>query len=145
MPSSARAALGGVIVVLLTVATVHQIGTGLVLALVPMRLAIDGFAAWVAGAMSAAFSVGFIAGCLMAPQYVARMSARAAIAVCALVNAACAAALWLFPDPVAWSVSRLVAGAFIASLWVVMEAWLGARSTAALHSRQPRRALARSS
>ncbi|MGQ0677182.1 MAG: MFS transporter [Rhodospirillales bacterium] len=118
-------------VALLTVSFAHQLGTGLVLALVPMRLAIEGFAAWVAGAMSAAYSVGLLLGCLAAPRLVSRVPGRVAIAVCALVSAASAAALWLFPDPLAWCAARLVAGAFIACLWVVIEAWLGARSTAA--------------
>ena len=128
-PSAAR--WSGAVLALLTVSVVHQLGTGLVVALVPMRLAVEGFAAWVAGAMSAAFSVGFLLGCLAAPRIVTRIPARAAIAVCTLVNAACAAALWLYPDPVAWCVARFVGGSFIACMWVVIEAWLGQRSNAA--------------
>ena len=123
------AVFGGAVAVLLTISTVHQLGTGLVLALVPMRLAIEGFPAWVAGAMSASFSLGFIAGCLAAPQMVSRVSARAAIAACALVNAGCAVLLWAFPDPLAWCAARLIGGYFIAALWVVIEAWLGARTS----------------
>jgi MFS family permease len=124
------AVFGGAVVVLLAVSIVHQLGTGLVLALVPMRLAIEGFPAWVAGVMSTSFSLGFIAGCLAAPRMVSRVSARAAIMVCALVNAGCAVLLWAFPDPLAWCAARLIGGYFIAALWVVIEAWLGARSTA---------------
>ncbi len=129
-PSAVRAVLGGAILALLTVSFVHQLGTGLVLALVPIRLAIEGFAAWVAGAMSAAFSIGLLLGCLAAPRLVSRISGRTAIAICVLVNAICAAALWLFPGPVAWCIARFAAGAFNAGLWVVIEAWLGARTPA---------------
>lgn len=125
------AAIGGAIVILLAVSLVHQIGTGLVLALVPIRLAIDGFPAWVAGAMSAAFSVGLLLGCLIAPSLAARVSGRVAIIACVLANVFSAVALWLFPDPVAWCLARFQAGMFNAGLWVVMEAWLGARTTAA--------------
>lgn len=132
MPSSAvRAVLGGAVLALLTVSFVHQLGTGLVLALVPIRLAIEGFAAWVAGAMSAAFSIGLLLGCLVAPRVVSRISGWAAIVICVLANAVSATALWLFPDPVAWCVARFVAGAFNAGLWVVIEAWLGARTSPA--------------
>lgn len=126
-----RAVLGGAILALLAVSFVHQLGTGLVLALVPMRLAIEGFAAWVAGAMSASFSIGLLLGCLVAPRLVARVSGRTAIVACVLANMVSAIALWLFPDPVAWCVARFGAGAFNAGLWVVIEAWLGARTPAA--------------
>ena len=122
---------GGAVLALLAISCIHQLGTGLVVALVPMRLAIEGFAAWVAGAMSTAFSVGFLLGCLAAPKIVARVPARTAIAVCALANAACAAALWLYPDPIAWCAARFTGGAFIACMWVVIEAWFGQRSNAA--------------
>ncbi len=126
-----RAAFGGAVLVLLAVSLIHQVGTGLVLALVPIRLAIDGFPAWVAGMMSAGFSVGLLLGCLAAPRLTPLVSSRMAIIVCVLVNVVGAVILWLFPNPVAWCLARLLAGFFNAGLWAVMEAWLGSRTPAA--------------
>jgi MFS family permease len=128
---SFRAAFGGVVLVLLSVSLVHQIGTGLILALVPISLALDGFPAWVAGAMSASFSIGLLFGCLAAPRLASLVSGRTAIIVCVVSNVFSAVALWLFPDPIAWCLARFQAGVFNAGLWAVMEAWLGARATPA--------------
>ncbi|MBL8671322.1 MAG: MFS transporter [Alphaproteobacteria bacterium] len=125
-PSASPVSPGRVIVLLLLVLAVHQAGGGLVTALVPMRLAADGFAASVAGAVSTAFSIGFLLGCLASQPIVARLGRRRAMAACAGVNALCALAMWVLDDPISWSVARAVGGFAIGTLFALLEAWLAA-------------------
>ncbi len=107
----------------------YQAGTGILAALVPMRLAQQGFAASVVGSVSAGFSLGFLAGCLFAPFTISAIGPRYAIIGLAGINAAAAAVLWLSDYPLIWAISRTVAGFATASLFVLIEAWFAAEST----------------
>jgi MFS family permease len=120
---------------MLCVILIHQVGTGLLAALVPVRLATDGFPAWVAGAMSTGFSIGFVFGSLLAPATIALLRPKRAIAVLASANGACALLLWMSPDPFLWTFSRTAAGFATASLFSLIEAWLGQQAPAASRGR----------
>jgi len=124
-----------VLVLLFMTTVLHQIGSGILLALIPLRIAIEGLPASVAGIISSAFSVGFIVGCLIAPAIITRLGVTRAIISFTAVNATAAALLWAFPSPVVWGLSRLLAGGAVASFFVVIEAWLAASATIANRGR----------
>jgi MFS family permease len=122
----------GVVPRLLLMLMVYQVGTGILAALVPVRLAQEGYAASVVGAVSAGFSLGFLAGCLGAPAAIAAVGSRYCIAVFAGVNAAAALLLWLAAGyPAVWGLSRATAGFATAAMFVLVEAWLAAESSPA--------------
>ena len=118
-----------VIPLLLLTLVIYNVGTGILAALVPVRLAQSGFPASVVGLVSTGFSLGFLAGCLMAPMAIGIVRPRYAIICFASLNAAAAVTLWLWTDPLVWSIARAVAGFGTASLFVLIEAWLAAQST----------------
>lgn len=121
------AAYRGVGLILATIA-IHQCGTSLSFALVPLRIAIDGQPAWVAGSMSTAFSVGFVSSCLMAPKVVDRLGRRQAVICFVATNACAALILWGWSDTYAWLASRALSGVSVAGLFVVLEAGLATRA-----------------
>lgn len=126
-PGGARRASGlRTIGLLLAVNTIHQIGTGLVFSLIPLRLALESTPAWIVGAISTAWSVGYMLACLSASAIASRVGARRSLVVWPLLNAVAAAMLALSEDPAAWALSRFIAGFATGSLFAVVEAWLGA-------------------
>lgn len=119
----------GLLLLFVTIA-IHQLGSGVLLALIPLRIAIDGMPASVAGAVSSAFSIGFLLGGLAAPAIIARLGVTRAMFAFTLINAAATALLWQFPTPVMWSGARLAGGMAVGAFFVIVEAWLGVASTA---------------
>ncbi|MHB2167344.1 MFS transporter [Alsobacter sp. R-9] len=126
-PPTARA-LPDVARVIGTIA-IFQLGTGILGAVVPFRLGATETAS-LAGFVSSAYSVGFLAGCLAAPLFVARLGARPLLGVAALVSAAVALALWATPVGLAWGGLRAVAGFASGCYLTVTEAWLADRAPA---------------
>ncbi len=118
-----------VIAALFAMVAINQIGTGILFALIPVKLAADGHPASAAGMISTAFSIGFIAGCLMAPRIIAALGSNRAPVALALFNATLAILHWMFPDPWTWALLRGVAGLSTASYFVLVESWLAEQST----------------
>lgn len=119
------------IALLLGIVAVHQLGTGVIFALIPLRLALEGAPATIVGAISTTWSVGFLLGCILAPAIIARIGARPAITAGALLNAASAFALYLTDDVLAWIIARGLNGVATATLFSIIEAWLASQATAA--------------
>ena len=100
------------------------IGNGLMFAYIPVRLAAEGYAPWVAGMMITAMSAGGIAGCLFSGPLIQRAGhARVFAALAALVIMS-AALIALFPHPAIWTVSRGIYGFAVAGIFVVSQSWL---------------------
>jgi MFS family permease len=118
-----------VILSLLAVIAVHQFGTGIVFALVPLRLALDGVAATIIGGLSTLWSIAFLVGCLTAPAIIGRFGPRAAIYCGSGANVVAALILFATDHVGAWAVSRLVSGFATATAFTTIEAWLAAQST----------------
>jgi MFS family permease len=121
--------LGAIPLLLLTLC-VYQAGTGILAALVPVRLAQEGFNASVVGLVSTGFSLGFLAGCLSAPTVIAALNPRYVIAIFASANALVAIGMWLAEShPLFWAIARGIAGFGTATLFVQFEAWLAAETS----------------
>lgn len=107
-------------------ATLLQTSNALFAILLPVRLTLAEASAVVVGLIGTAYGVGFLFGCVIGPRLVRRVGhirAFAALAAaCALVAMAFAATL----SPWLWMLLRLLMGAVVAALLVIVEAWLAA-------------------
>jgi MFS family permease len=115
------------LVPLLASAALLMFGNGLQGTLIAWRATSEGFPPWQIGMITAAYYLGFAAGCfhltyiLNAIGYVRAFSAMAAIATASIILAGLAVDPWL------WLILRLVSGYSLAVLFAVIESWLNAR------------------
>lgn len=123
------------LVPLLASAALLMFGNGLQGTLIAWRAAADGFPAWLIGLITAAYYLGFAAGCfhlthiLNAIGHIRAFSAMAAIATASIILAG------MVVDPWLWLVLRLVSGYCLAVLFAVIESWLNAKVENAVRAR----------
>lgn len=122
-----RAALLSALLVILG-ANTYQLGTGILGALVPFRLALESPGAALAGFVTSAYSVGFVVGTLMTPATVRRLSARRAMTLASLVAATMSLCLVLVPAGAGWTVLRIVSGLAAGHYMTILEAWIADRA-----------------
>ncbi len=104
-------------------------GNGLQFTLIPLRASAEGWGAVEIGAIGSAYYIGFALGCVSGPYAILRAGhIRAFAAAVSLATAAVAAhALWIsFP---VWFALRIVTGASLAALYLIIESWLNDRAT----------------
>jgi MFS family permease len=100
------------------------VGNGLLFAYIPVKLAAEGFAPWVAGTMITALAGGGLIGCLAAGRLVQRVGhARVFGSLAALVILS-ALVLTLPTEPVLWIGSRIIYGFAVSGLFIVSQSWL---------------------
>jgi MFS family permease len=115
---------------LLASAGIHQLATGILMGVVPVELVVKGFSATVVGWVATGNTVGFLIGCIAAAPLITQLGVRRAMLVLTAVNAGAALALWLTPDPIAWTVVRGLAGFCSACVLIALESWLSATTPA---------------
>jgi len=125
---SGHSAQSTVIAAIIVMVTVNQLGTGVLFALIPVKLAADGYPASAAGGISTIFSLCFLVGCIVGPRLIRLIGPNHAPLALAGINAALAMLHWLFPGPVTWSIFRGIGGIATASYFVLVESWLAAQS-----------------
>jgi MFS family permease len=100
------------------------VGNGLLFAYIPVKLASEGFAPWVAGTMITAMAAGGFGGCLLTGILVQRVGhARAFAALAAAINLS-ALIIAIGTDPILWIFSRAIYGFAAAGLFIVSQSWL---------------------
>lgn len=106
-----------------------MIGNGLQGTLLGVRASIEAFPTTVTGLLMSAFYLGFLAGSMLTPKFVARVGHVRVFG--ALASLASTAILFhaLFVNPATWGVMRLVSGLCYAGLYVVAESWLNEEAT----------------
>lgn len=119
-----------VVAALFVMVTINQLGTGILTAVIPVRLAADGHAASAAGAISTMFSAFFLVGCLAGPRIVGRLGPTRTLFAVAALHATLAILHWTFPGPFAWAILRGVAGLSTATYFVLVESWVASQTTA---------------
>jgi MFS family permease len=120
-----------VITALLAMVAINQAGTGLLFALIPVKLAADGYPASAAGAISTVFSICFLVGCVVGPRIIGWFGAYRTPVVLAGFNALLALLHWAFPGLVTWSLFRGAGGVATATYFVLIECWLASQTTPA--------------
>ena len=106
-----------------------MIGNGLQGTLLAVRGDLEGFNETTMSVVMTGYFLGFIIGSRMAPEIIRRVGhVRAFAALASLVSAA----FILYPaipDPVAWTVLRIIVGVCLSGVYVVAESWLNDIST----------------
>ena len=106
-----------------------MLGNGLQGSLLGVRGAIEGFDATTMAWVMSAYFIGFLIGSRMTPRMIARVGH---VRVFAALGSMVSAAFILYPaapDPVVWSLMRLVVGFGFSGIYVVAESWLNAAAT----------------
>jgi len=109
---------------LLLAAALLLAGNGAQFTLLPLRGQAEGFSTLALGVMGSAYYVGFVAGCLLGPYVILRVGHIRAFTALVAIAAATTLAYALAPEPVSWSVLRLVTGFALAGFYLVLESWL---------------------
>ena len=124
-------AIGPLTALLLAVAILF-FGNGLLGVLLPVRATLEAFATTSIGLIAAAYSVGFMVGCLSMPYIVRRVGHIRAFAVCAAIAASGVLVMPLAVHPAVWIPLRALSGVCFAGLFMVIESWLNERATASI-------------
>ncbi len=100
------------------------VGVGLLGTLLGVRAGLAGFGDAVTGAVMSAYFVGYIIGTLACPALIRRVGHIRAFAAMAAVASAAAIAHAIWVDALAWAALRVVTGASLVGLYMVVESWL---------------------
>jgi MFS family permease len=88
-----------------------------------------GFSTAEVGMLGSAHFLGFFLGCWVAPRLMGSVGHARAFAGFVAMGTIGTLAHMMIPDPVAWAVMRMMAGACAAGAFTVIEAWLQAQVT----------------
>ena len=113
---------------LLLATAILMLGGGLQSVLLPLRAQLEGFTDLQIGIFGSAYFLGQLAGCMFAPIVIARVGHIRAFAAFSAVAAVIPLLHPIFVDPIAWTVLRLISGAALAGIFLVIESWLSAAS-----------------
>lgn len=123
------------IVTLLLGMAILLVGNGYFTTSVGLGAAENGFAASAIGWMMAAYFGGYVLGSFLVPPFVHAVGHVRVFAATAAVAAAAAILHGLVRDPWVWGLLRLLAGAAMLGLYLVIESWLNGQATAASRGR----------
>lgn len=110
-------------------------GNGLLATLLSVRLELENFSTPGIATVLAIYSLGFIAGSLWLDRVIHRVGHIRAFAAFAALYSACILAFPLQVSLPGWIVLRVLTGACIAGLTLVMESWLNGHATVASRGR----------
>lgn len=102
-------------------------GHGLQLALVPIRAELMGWSSIDVGYLSSLYFAGFISGCFFIPALVARIGHIRTFATLTATATAVILAYALTGSFLFWLVLRVLSGAAIVGLYLVIESWLNSQ------------------
>ncbi len=114
----------GPILPILAAAALIQLGNGLLTALIGVRLESAGFAASVAGLVTAAYFAGQLGGSSLSGRVINRVGHIRAFASFATVLSAAALTYALVGGPFVWAAVRFANGFAMAGVLLAMESWL---------------------
>lgn len=115
--------------------TLLQAASGLLLVLLPLRMAAEGFPVQSIGWVAAAHGAGFLAGCLLTSRMVSAIGHVRAFAALAAALSAIALFFATFDSPAAWIALRFAGGVSFAGLYAVGESWIAECTPSALRGR----------
>lgn len=111
------------------------VGVGLQATLLGVRASLSGFGTGVTGAVMACYYLGFMLGSWSTPKLIARVGPIRVFAALASLFSFAPLAHALFVNPWAWAAVRLMSGACVVGIYIVVESWLNAEATNANRGR----------
>lgn len=100
------------------------VGVGFLGTLLGVRAGIEGFSEQVTGLVMSAYFAGYILGTWACPSLIRRVGHIRAFAAMAAVASVCVTAHALWVHPVVWGTLRVISGACLVGLYIVIESWL---------------------
>lgn len=122
------ASLAPVAALLLSVAMLLM-GNGLQSTLLPLRAQIESFGAFEIGVLGSAYFIGFTLGCWRGALVIRRAGHVRAFAAIVAIASTSALVHALLHDPFIWWFVRMLSGACIAMLFMIIESWLNEKAT----------------
>ncbi|MDX2258466.1 MAG: MFS transporter [Hyphomicrobiaceae bacterium] len=123
------------ITALLIATAIVLMGSGLIGVLLPLRAGVVGMSGMEIGLVGSAYWIGLTLGCLLAPSIIRRVGhIRAFVAFTASVTIS-PLMIALTDEAVAWGVLRVVNGACLAGIQMIIESWLSASATSETRGR----------
>jgi MFS family permease len=116
------------IVLLLVGLDILLVGVGLLGTLLGVRAALESFGNAETGLIMTGYYVGYILGTLLGPRIVRQVGHIRAFATFAALAAASALAFGLWIDSWAWLLLRILNGAAVVGVYMVVESWLNAQT-----------------
>ena len=121
-------ALAPVAALLLSVAFMLM-GNGLQSTLLPMRAQLEAYSSVEIGVLGSAYFVGFALGCWRGAILIRRVGHIRTFAAVVAISSTSALVHALVIEPMVWWAVRLLSGACVAILFMVIESWLNEKST----------------
>lgn len=127
-PSPVLAAAGSVWPLLLGMGLL-MLGNGLQGTLLGVRATSEGFTTAVTGLVMSGYFVGFLAGSMLTPGYVARVGHLRVFAAFASIASVAILVHSVWVAPLVWGLVRVFTGFAFAGIYIVTESWLNDRVT----------------
>jgi MFS family permease len=105
------------------------VGHGLLLTMLPIAAATEGFSDTQVALTGSAYFLGFVTGCLITPYAVRRVGHIRSFAVLATSYSALVLIFPMLSAFVGWILLRFLVGAAISGLYMIIESWLNERAT----------------
>jgi MFS family permease len=105
------------------------IGIGLQNTLLGIRAGLEGFSTLETGFVMSGYFVGYLAGCWLAPRTIIRVGHIRTFSMLASLASGTAILHAIEPNAWTWLILRLITGASLAGLYLVVESWLNGATT----------------
>lgn len=105
------------------------IGMGLQNTLIGIRAGIEGFSTVETGLVMSGYFIGYLAGCWLAPRTIIRVGYIRTFSLLASLASGTAILHAIEPRMWSWLVLRIITGASLAGLYLVVESWLNSATT----------------
>ncbi len=106
------------------------VGMGLQNTLLGVRAGLEGFSTLETGLVMSGYFIGYLAGCWMAPRTIIRVGHIRTFSMLASLASGTAILHAIEPNVWSWLALRLITGASLAGLYLVVESWLNGATTA---------------
>ena len=117
------------ILILLAGLGVMLVGVGLLGTLLGVRATLESFGSLETGSIMAGYYAGYIAGTLLAPRLIRNVGHIRCFAAFAALGSATSLGFGLLVNPWAWLALRVLNGACVVGLYMVVESWINEQST----------------
>lgn len=105
------------------------VGMGLQNTLIGVRAGIEGFSTIETGLVMSGYFVGYLGGCWLAPRFIIRVGHIRTFSLLASVASGTAILHAIGPQAWSWLMLRVITGASLAGLYLVVESWLNGATT----------------